>query len=227
MHQELEIPREVPVMTLSNAVLFPQAIMPLYIFEPRYREMLREVLNGDRVFAVAALDNGASPGGAPPDPPHYVAGVGVVRACRTNEDGTSNLVLQGLARVHLEQITVEEPFRKARIRQMVSQPGGPAGSIDAIKPSIIKQVHAMIERGAQVPQEVVQFLSNVEDAEAVLDLSIYTLCASGEFKQELLETEAILSRYRKFTSYLQGEIKRLTLDQNLKGDLGDGSIGNN
>ena len=40
-------------MTLPNATLFPQALLPLYIFEPRYRQMLADVLHTNRMFAVA------------------------------------------------------------------------------------------------------------------------------------------------------------------------------
>lgn len=225
MIQELEIPREVPVMTLDSAVLFPQAIMPLYIFEPRYRAMLSEVLAGDRIFAIAAIDPSASPMDS--EPPQKVAGVGVVRACRTNEDGTSNLVLQGLARVQLEQITTEEPFRKARIRQILSNPGGPVESLEPIKSTILELLQAQIELGAAIPSEVMQFLGNIEDPEVVLDLSIHTLCGSGDLKQELLETNAVLLRFKHFEDYLRAELRRLQMDQDLKGDLGDDAIGNN
>ena len=41
----MKLPSEVPVMTLPNATLFPQALLPLYIFEPRYRQMLADSLN--------------------------------------------------------------------------------------------------------------------------------------------------------------------------------------
>ena len=135
MIEELEIPSEVPVMTLSGVVLFPQAIMPLHIFEPRYRQMLREVLAGDRIFAVAALDDASTTPGLA-EPAHAVAGVGMIRACRTTADGRSNLILQGLARVELEHITAV-PFRKARIHQRLSTPGGPrnACSERAYRPS--------------------------------------------------------------------------------------------
>lgn len=225
MIQELEIPREVPVMTLDSTVLFPQAIMPLYIFEPRYRAMLSEVLAGDRIFAIAAIDPSASPMDS--EPPQKVAGVGVVRACRTNEDGTSNLVLQGLARVQLEQITTEEPFRKARIRQILSNPGGPVESLEPIKSTILELLQAQIELGAAIPSEVMQFLGNIEDPEVVLDLSIHTLCGSGDLKQELLETNAVLLRFKHFEDYLRAELRRLQMDQDLKGDLGDDAIGNN
>ena len=99
--QEIEIPREVPVMTLSQTVLFPQAMMPLFIFEPRYREMLSNILEEDRIFAVAALDE-RNKDAELLETPYSMAGVGVVRACKQNPDGTSNLILQGLARVELE-----------------------------------------------------------------------------------------------------------------------------
>ena len=115
--QEIEIPREVPVMTLSQTVLFPQAMMPLFIFEPRYREMLSTVLEGDRIFAVAALDE-RDEDAEVLETPYSIAGVGVVRACKQNPDGTSNLILQGLARVKFENFVCEEPYRRARIQQV-------------------------------------------------------------------------------------------------------------
>ena len=53
----MEIPNAVPVMTLPSATLFPQALLPLYIFEPRYRQMLADMLRQDRMFTVA-MQNG-------------------------------------------------------------------------------------------------------------------------------------------------------------------------
>src|SRR6187455_127874 len=49
----MQLPLEVPVMTLPSATLFPQALLPLYIFEPRYRKMLADALKGPRMFSVA------------------------------------------------------------------------------------------------------------------------------------------------------------------------------
>ena len=49
----MKLPCEVPVMTLPDATLFPQALLPLHIFEPRYRRMLADVLESDRMFSVA------------------------------------------------------------------------------------------------------------------------------------------------------------------------------
>lgn len=226
MSQEIEIPQEVPVMTLSQTVLFPQAMMPLFIFEPRYREMLNTVLEEDRIFAVAALDERVEDAEVL-ETPCTIAGVGVVRACKQNPDGTSNLILQGLARVEFESFVCEEPYRRARIHQILSEPGGNENSLNSIQPTLLALLQTQMRLGADIPKEVLQFLSNIREPENVLDLAIYTLCPSGRFKQELLETRRILSRFEKFERAMRSQIERLKLDRKLKGGLGENDIGNN
>ena len=93
----MKLPREVPVMTLPNATLFPQALLPLYIFEPRYRQMLADALHSHRMFSVAMQQPGTKR-----ESPSPVAGLGLIRVSVGHRDGTSHLVLQGLARVELE-----------------------------------------------------------------------------------------------------------------------------
>jgi len=224
--QEIEIPREVPVMTLSQTVLFPQAMMPLFIFEPRYREMLSTVLEEDRIFVVAALDE-RDEDAEVLETPYSIAGVGVVRACKQNPDGTSNLILQGLARVEFENFVCEEPYRRARIQKLMSESDGSEETLGSIQPTLLALVQIQMRLGAEIPQDVLQFLSNIKEPESVLDLAIYTLCPSGSFKQELLETRGILARFNKFERFLRSQVERLKLDRKLKGGLDEGGIGNN
>src|ERR1700677_334490 len=94
----MKLPPEVPVMTLPNATLFPQSLLPLYIFEPRYRRMLADSLDTDRMFSVAMQKPGRSR-----ETPSPVAGLGLIRVSVGHQDGPSHLVLQGLARVELEE----------------------------------------------------------------------------------------------------------------------------
>src|SRR5688572_24639966 len=102
----MQLPPEAPVMTLPGVTLFPQALLPLFIFEPRYRKMLKDVLQGTRMMAVAMQKPEALR-----EVPSEVAGIGFVRACVTHEDGTSHLVLQGLARTELGSPIQQKPYR--------------------------------------------------------------------------------------------------------------------
>src|ERR1700727_206926 len=108
----MELPEEVGIMTLPNAILFPQALLPLYIFEPRYRKMVKECLENQRMFAVALR---RTPTSSPKLVPNRIAGVGLIRACVDKPDGSSNLILQGVSRVRFTNFVREEPYYIGRI----------------------------------------------------------------------------------------------------------------
>src|SRR5205807_9237093 len=110
----MDLPTEVPVMPLPGAVLFPHALLPLNIFEPRYCEMLDHALNHQRMFCVALIKPSCPEWHAPEDFFH-LATVGLIRACVGRGDGTSNLVLQGLHRVRFTSFEQETPFPVAKI----------------------------------------------------------------------------------------------------------------
>ena len=76
-----------PSMVLPGTQLFPNALLPLFIFEPRYRAMLAHALAGPRMFCVASVKPGVLEA-ADDDDLHSVSGVGLVRACVGKEDGT-------------------------------------------------------------------------------------------------------------------------------------------
>src|SRR5438132_10603533 len=104
-------------MPLPGAVLFPHALLPLYIFEPRYREMLEHALKHHRMFCVTLIKPSCSQWFAPEDFFH-IASVGLIRACVGRGDGTSNLILQGLERVRFSAFQQEAPFPVAMIESL-------------------------------------------------------------------------------------------------------------
>src|SRR6187402_1701174 len=109
----MELPDAVPVMTLPSATLFPQALLPLYIFEPRYRRMLSDMLKTNRMFSVAMQNPGRKR-----ETPCQVAGLGLIRVSVGHQDGTSHLILQGLTRVELVETVRTKPYRVASIRPL-------------------------------------------------------------------------------------------------------------
>src|SRR5260370_32850495 len=113
----MKIPPEVPVMTLPNATLFPQALLPLYIFEPRYRQMLADALHSNRMFSVAMQRPGNSR-----ETPAPVAGLGLIRVSVGHRDGTSHLILQGLTPVVLAQAGRHAPYLDQRLRPAQDPP---------------------------------------------------------------------------------------------------------
>src|SRR5437764_10381421 len=113
------LPDHVPVMPLPGALLFPHALLPLYIFEPRYRQMLEHALSKHRIFSVALMKPDRSDWESPADF-FQIAGVGLIRACVERGDGTANLILQGLERVRFTSFEQATPFPIANIERLES-----------------------------------------------------------------------------------------------------------
>src|SRR5947208_16748605 len=103
------LPEQAPVIPLPGAVLFPHALLPLYIFELRYREMLAHALAHERMFCVALL-RPESAQWRSEDDFFEVGTIGLIRACVGRGDGTSNLILQVLQRACFAGFVQLHPF---------------------------------------------------------------------------------------------------------------------
>ena len=227
MEMEILLPEEVPVMTLPNVAFFPQALMPLHIFEPRYRHMLRDVLATNRLFAVAGLDprQAGEPGKF--EPPHRIASVGIVRACQKNDNGTSNLLLQGLARVEIAGIVSDEPYRRIRVRALASQPGASDDENQLLRRELSRLLNLKLKLAAEGSREIAAFLKTVDDPEAFVDIAAFSLCENSALKQKLLETLDVHHRLELFSRQLRREVEELELRHKLQGRLPDDRISEN
>lgn len=227
MEMEITVPEEVAVMTLPNVAFFPQALLPLHIFEPRYRQMLKDALSSHRLFAVAGLNTTEPEPPGQIEPLHRVATVGIVRACQKSDNGTSNLLLQGLARVEVLEILRERPYRCARIRVLASQPGASVETNNQLRHDLNKLLSTKQRLGGAVPPELTKFLKTVEDPEVFVDLAAFSLCDDILLKQKLLETLDVHQRLKLFNARLRNEIDAIKLRRKLQGHLPDDRIDHN
>jgi Lon protease-like protein len=222
----MKLPCEAPVMTLPNATLFPQALLPLYIFEPRYRKMLADVLQGERMFAVAMQKPESQR-----ETPSAIAGLGFIRAAVTHKDGTSHLVLQGIARVELAEAMRYRPYRVHRMRPLESPPCD-----DAVADALVAQVrHLLAERfqlGIPFPfpvlsqpqltsdaesagappslpaKELLKFLGRIANPDQVADLVSCALLAGAAERQAILETVNVEARLNQLIRFLLADLRR-------------------
>src|SRR5437868_102828 len=144
----MRIPTEIPVMTLPNATLFPQALLPLYIFEPRYRQMLKDALHSSRMFSVAMQRPGTTR-----EVPEPVAGLGLIRVSVGHRDGTSHLILQGIARVQLKETVKYKPYRVQRIQTLETPPCDNV-KVDALVAKVRELLEERMELGLRFASPV-------------------------------------------------------------------------
>ena len=203
MDQPIALPEQVPVMPLPGALLFPHALLPLHVFEPRYQEMLEHALSEHRMFSVALLRpqraQWKSTGDFFP-----VAGVGLIRACVGRGDGTSNLILQGLQRVRFTGFSQTAPFPIARIEPLKSESTASVET-EALGAKVIELYSKLKDRGRQLPEKVDEYLSHLGDMEMLADLMAATFVNDPLRRQQLLEELSLKQRLRLVIQYLREE----------------------
>lgn len=106
-----------PIFPLPDCVLLPGGLLPLHVFEPRYREMTRDCLAGERVMAIARLRDGYEVDYHGRPPVHRQIGIGKVLESEEQSDGRFLLVLGGVARADIvEELPLRRSYRQVRAR---------------------------------------------------------------------------------------------------------------
>ena len=210
-------------MTLPNATLFPQALLPLYIFEPRYRQMLADALHSNRMFSVAMQRPGNSR-----ETPAPVAGLGLIRVSVGHRDGTSHLILQGIARVELHEAVRYKPYRIQRIKPIATPPCDNV-KVDALVAKVRELLEERINLGLPFPfpvmspekctssntspppsfspKEILNYLDSISDPEQAADLVSCAVLPGAVERQTILETVDVEARLKRLIQFLLSEIK--------------------
>jgi len=197
------LPEQIPVMPLPGALLFPHALLPLYIFEPRYRDMLKHALSHHRMFSVALLKPQRTQWQSPDDFFH-IAGVGLIRACVDRGDGTSNLILQGLERVRFTGFEQETPFPIATIDPLESESLSSVET-EALAAKVLELYSKLKGDGRQLSAKVDRYLSDLGDPEMLADLVASTFVTDALRRQRVLEELSVNQRLRLLIQYLGDE----------------------
>jgi Lon protease-like protein len=195
------LPPTIPLFPLPNVVLFPGVFLPLHIFEPRYRAMTEEALDGDRLIGMVLLKPGyeAEYEGRPPVYP--IGCSGLITHAERLADGRFNIVLQGLVRE-------EDDARVYRVGIIERLSGDTAAAADEpalrdLRHRIEHLLTPMIERAGgeiNVPP-------SMTDVDVIHALAQYLDLAPIE-KQALLERDTVLARATALADLL--EMKAMT-----------------
>jgi Lon protease-like protein len=199
----IPLPAVVPVLPLPGVLLFPNALLPLHIFEPRFREMLDQALRADRMLCVALVR---------PERHHWrtssdffrISTVGLIRACVGRSDGTSDLILQGLQRVKFTSFTQEAPFPIARIKPLKTRTKLTVET-DALAAKVMEFYQHLKQTGRELPDRVDKYLNEMGDPEMLADLIASTFISDAERRQQLLEELDLNARLRLLIQYLREE----------------------
>ncbi|MBI5652770.1 MAG: LON peptidase substrate-binding domain-containing protein [Chloroflexi bacterium] len=208
---------DLPLFPL-NAVLFPQARMPLQVFEPRYPEMIERCLRDDLAIGIVLIKEGAEVGGAAI--PHSVGTIARIIDSARQDDGRINITATGVTRFVLQKYSTARAYLSGHIRLL------PDENVD------LQKIAPLAQRVGELFFAYVRAIQNVsnpeaDDQEPAIELpkdptilsyaNATTMPVSAQDKQNLLETVTVPARLRREILILDREIKllRLSTEQNV------------
>lgn len=192
----------VPLFPLPGVVLFPRAVLPLHVFEHRYRLMTADATAGERLVAMALLRDGWERNyhGRPPVEP--VVCVGRILNCQRLDDGRYNFLLQGVARATIRQEYADRPYRYASLALL---PKRPAMEIDLIpeRERLAELFAARPLCSAPLARQFREILHGPIPTEDVADLVAYHFVDKAPLKQALLAEPDVRVRVRRLVTALE------------------------
>ena len=187
---------------LPNLVLFPSVIQPLHIFEPRYRQMMGDALDDDRLLALVLLRPGWEEDYHLRPPVHAVACLGAIANEECLADGRYNFLLHGLQRVRIvEELPVEKLYRCARV-ELLEEATPAAGQGGELREQLALRVPPWFAGHGAAQQQVEQLLQAGLPLSALCDIFGFALPLPTEVKQELLEELDVIRRARRLLAQL-------------------------
>ncbi len=200
-----------PIFPLPNVVLFPKTLLPLHIFEERYRAMTREALAGDGRIVLVLLQDGWELNYHGDPKVHEIACLGEIETYEELDEGKYNIVLAGIQRVRLVREIQHSPYRLAEVKLVKDV------VYDDLSTEIIQRRNhlgglfmrftELISSGRYRPDELVP----MENFEALVNIVAATLNFPAHEKQMLLEMDDVAARCDVLLPVLQQQLEALLL----------------
>jgi Lon protease-like protein len=192
--------RHLPMFPLPGVVLFPHALMPLHIFEERYRSMTRDVLAGARFIAVSLIVPGEREGADVPAV-QRIAGVGEIVMAHELPDGRYNLVVRGRARIRIdEELDSDRPYRVVAATALPDLPTSDDHDLpeaaDTLR-MLVGHLADAIPEGGDLLRQVVAAQGTPDE---LVDVVAAALIGDAGVRQRLLETREIARRLERVSS---------------------------
>jgi ATP-dependent Lon protease len=214
------VPEQVPILPLRDTVLFPQSALPLGAGRESSVRLLEDVIRRGRLIGVFTQRDPATEDPQEADL-HRTGTLASVHKVLKQPDGTVRLVVQGLHRIRIVEMTQVRPYLTARVAEVpeVSPSGGDLEA-EALARNAVTLFRQVVELSPMLPDELATVVQNVTQPDRLGDLIAATLPAlTTQVKQELLETPDVKARLARLVAVLTKEAEVLALGSKIQSQV--------
>src|SRR5215470_7457772 len=205
---------ELPVLPIRNAVLFPGAVAPFDVGREKSVALVEDVDNlPSPVIAIFAQKDPSTDDPAADDL-HAVGCAARVLKALKHSSGNYSLILQGLTRIRLEDVTQGSPYLKAKVKRL-EESGLEDDEAEALSMSLRDIAKQVIQLMPELPREAGSLIDSIQAPGALADLVAANLDAPVEEKAQLIETIEVKDRIRKVLRLLTRQLEILKMRERI------------
>jgi ATP-dependent Lon protease len=214
------VPEVLSILPLRDTVLFPQAVLPLAAGREASVRLIEDAARGGRLIGVFGQRDPSREDPQEADL-HRVGTVATIHKTAKQPDGTVRLVVQGVTRIRIVEVTQRRPFLQARV-ELVPDTAPEAGDLEAeaLERNASTLFRQVVELSPFLPDELAGVVQNISGPGSIADAIAATLPSlSTQLKQELLETESVKARLARLVAALTKEVEVLELGSKIQSQV--------
>jgi ATP-dependent Lon protease len=216
--EELRFGDELPVLPIRNAVLFPGAVAPFDVGREKSVALVEEVQGqSSPVIAIFAQRDPSTDDPGQDDLYPVGCAARVLKALK-HSSGNYSLILQGLTRIRLDELSQNAPFLKAKITRVE---GAPVEDVEAeaLAMSLRDVAKQVIQLMPELPREAGSLIDSIQAPGALADLVAANLDAPVDEKAQLIETVEVKERIRKVLRLLTRQLEILKMRERINSQI--------
>ncbi len=216
---EPALPAELPILPVNEIVVFPYMVVPVAVGESD-SELINAVVDDDR-FLACVMRQPAPEQASDSEPPLYEVGCAAqLHKMMQMPDDSRRILLRGVTRIRIEQFTQLEPYRIARITELVETPANESDEeIQALRQSLLNTFEEIIKLSPGMPEEAVIQALNVPNLSMLTDLIASALDIDIQAKQQMLEMTDVAQRLTAVHKAAHEQLVRLQTARRVSADI--------
>ena len=219
------IPDELPLLPLRDTVIFPVLVAPIAVGRENSIKLVDEAVSrGDRIIGVVAMKDSSVENATAADI-HPMGVAVVIRMMAKVPDGGIRMIVQGIARIQIQQVLEEEPYLRARVKVLDSKTEiaeEDKVEIEALKRGIGDLFGRIVSLSGNMPDELAGLSSSIDDPAVMTDLIAAHMPISAEDKQRILETVNLKDRMNALLELMTKEQQVLEIGSKLQSQVSEG-----
>lgn len=204
--KEEDIPDLIPILPLRNTVLYPGVILPITVGRDKSIKAVQDANDGNKMIGVVAQKDGTIENPKVSDLVGTGTAARIIKLIRMPDGGTT-LIIQGIGRIKILEITTDTPYFKAKIGIVPDSKLEKDKEFNAYIASIRELATQIIQLSPNIPSEAAVILTNIENPSFLLYFIASNLNSDLKDKQTLLEMDDVKARAEFLLKLLQTELQ--------------------